>query len=482
MRKRIVLGLWLIGLGLIGNDSVEAQVKNWTTYYSAPLGVYDRLRLVPRDPAGMVCEADTIGTFFSENQNNTLQFCLNPALGYQPVGGLWMQDGDMIYPARTTTNPDLWVGIGTTEPQSRLQIHDGQMPLNWASFDVNPGEIYPASDQFNVTRDDPSVALIGEEGSAFSGFLTFVNLEAGSGTLKDAWFLWRETNIAPLEGRLHLTYSSTASGEKRFWVRTPTLTFTRDQRLGIGVSAPAARLEVNGQTRVSGSMALGSNATGIPSAESLRIVEVLNPVADDRQGINSYIYNDAPFAVGKLFGGAVMSGNHALGASHYYIGAYGGVRNLTQNMFSGSALLGEVVRESAGNITDAIGAQLDIKNLNGAGQITNAYGLYIKNSQNLGTVTNTYGVYIGDLSSGTRVNKPFAVYSQGLVIRNYFAGAVGVGVQAPVAKLQVDGAIRTRPVAGAACVNAFLGTIVYDATTHKFKVCAGAVPAWEDLH
>jgi hypothetical protein len=121
MLKKLLF--FILVLAFTPLQTVVAETLTFTTYYPAPFGAYDRLRLVPRDPSGMVCNAASLGTLFVENLTNTLKICSNPDdPGYQLLNGIWRQNGDKLFPYYTAVNPNIKVGIGTTNPQTRLDV------------------------------------------------------------------------------------------------------------------------------------------------------------------------------------------------------------------------------------------------------------------------------------------------------------------------------------------------------------------------
>ncbi len=98
-----------------------------------------------------------------------------------------------------------------------------------------------------------------------------------------------------------------------------------------------------------------------------------------------------------------------------------GVVNLVQNVVGGSigtayGSINRVENLSTGTITTAYSAQVELLN-NGGGTVTTWYGLYVPSA----TATTKYPIYVAD--TGT----------------NYFAGSVGIGTDAPQAKLDVVG-------------------------------------------
>jgi len=113
MKKIFFLSLFLLSFCLT-QQSLYAESITLTTYYPAPFGAYDRLRLVPRaplsDPGG--CAP---GTIYVDNITNQMQFCQSDKT-WGSVGGVWTKSGNSIYPTDTLSNSNLNVGIGTTAP------------------------------------------------------------------------------------------------------------------------------------------------------------------------------------------------------------------------------------------------------------------------------------------------------------------------------------------------------------------------------
>ena len=107
----------------------SADSLTLTTYYPAPHGAYDRLRLVPRANIAEPCQSGMLYV----NSQNQLQFCQDSGQGngtgsWGPVAGTWTQStvqGDtsvfVINDSAVPPQP-IYVGIGTSAPTSRLQI------------------------------------------------------------------------------------------------------------------------------------------------------------------------------------------------------------------------------------------------------------------------------------------------------------------------------------------------------------------------
>lgn len=95
----------------------SAETLTLTTYYPAPFGAYDQIRLVPRAAQVGACAH---GTMYVNSTTGNLEFC-SAAGTWGPAPGVWLQNGTNIYPATFATAN---VAIGTTTATGRLHIID----------------------------------------------------------------------------------------------------------------------------------------------------------------------------------------------------------------------------------------------------------------------------------------------------------------------------------------------------------------------
>lgn len=127
MVSKIIFCFLLITGFLNGyTNSVSAGQVSMMTYYPAPTGIYDRIRLIPQSSLPTPCQA---GTLMFEESSSVPKFCRDngTSANWETLsGGVWTQDGNYIYPNTTLTNPDLFLGIGTSTPDFKLHLeHDG---------------------------------------------------------------------------------------------------------------------------------------------------------------------------------------------------------------------------------------------------------------------------------------------------------------------------------------------------------------------
>ncbi len=118
MKKSLILLLFILLIPAI----LSAENVVMTTYYPAPFGVYDRLRLNPR--SSNLSEPCEEGTLYVD-PNKRLQYCASDRT-FEPLENYWEQYLNIAtstnYIYLKDTDPNLKVGIGTTSPQFKLHI------------------------------------------------------------------------------------------------------------------------------------------------------------------------------------------------------------------------------------------------------------------------------------------------------------------------------------------------------------------------
>src|SRR3989338_10480910 len=112
----------ILSLGISSPAFAESVAIN--TYYPAPYGVYDRLRLVPRvEITGTSCD---VGTFYSNTDDSGILYVCEDdgASGaWVPLGSaVWTKTGDFIYPTEDDGTFNKAVGIGDETPDASLEI------------------------------------------------------------------------------------------------------------------------------------------------------------------------------------------------------------------------------------------------------------------------------------------------------------------------------------------------------------------------
>ena len=121
MRKLLLTAFILLTSAL----SAHAETLTVNTYYPAPFGSYDRLRLVPRTPAPPCDE----GVMYYDDVDKEAKICKDDGFGtlIWMKSGVWTQNNiDASNADVYLTDPvrDINVGIGTITPANRLQVTD----------------------------------------------------------------------------------------------------------------------------------------------------------------------------------------------------------------------------------------------------------------------------------------------------------------------------------------------------------------------
>ncbi|MCD4780205.1 MAG: hypothetical protein K8S27_06635 [Candidatus Omnitrophica bacterium] len=127
------------------NVSQAGQVQI-NTYYPAPYGAYDRIKLVPRATMSTTCDQ---GMTYVDTADGVLKYCQGDnTWGF--VTDTWRMNGNDVFPTDTATNANLKVGIGTSTPSSQLHIFSsgGNSTFQMQS---SPGSEYTVTTQTNKT-------------------------------------------------------------------------------------------------------------------------------------------------------------------------------------------------------------------------------------------------------------------------------------------------------------------------------------------
>ncbi|MCB0378335.1 MAG: hypothetical protein KDD33_07570, partial [Bdellovibrionales bacterium] len=226
---------------------------------------------------------------------------------------------------------------------------------------------------------DGSAAMTGD---LDLGNHNIINLAGGSAAAPSLSFN-ADSNTGVFSGAGDTLSFTTAGSE--------AMTIDANGRVGVGVSAPLAKLELSNTS-------LGTNSLlskGSPTVTANGTYYDLGVSARVQKDVNVGI-TDSGYAMG-LQGVGYLNGDGTLSA------AYG-------------------VRGHAGTFTS------------GTGTVTNSYAGYFKVvNQAPGTLTNGYGVYVGD---GQATNS-FGIYQEGSDDVNYFQGSVGIGTTGPITPLSV---------------------------------------------
>ncbi len=200
--KRVFFSLFISIITLVSCSFVLAEESlTVTTYYPAPYGVFNEMRLFPHSTAVIPCDADAEGTMFYNLTAHNIQICRG-ITGWGS-SGLWSSSGDDIY--NTNANN---VGIGTNVPAAKLEVI-GSVLFNGTVEGNTGGITIPTSD-----------VLVG--GGA------------------DGWFALRSKDV----GARKVVFGSenACCGANPWTMAIDNL----NHRVGIGTTAPDSHLHVKG--------------------------------------------------------------------------------------------------------------------------------------------------------------------------------------------------------------------------------------------
>src|SRR3990167_3347813 len=145
---------------------VSAQSVQLSTYYPSPFGMYDRLRLVPREELLGGCAGDE-GTLYVRNTDTSLRFCGAGGAWGAFGGGVWTQTGNNLYPTDTATAN---VGIGTTTPDEELHVGQmvGNVVLRLGDFGTNDWDLIRSVGNDSIPSGSFAVKMTGATNPAIT--------------------------------------------------------------------------------------------------------------------------------------------------------------------------------------------------------------------------------------------------------------------------------------------------------------------------
>ncbi len=123
MTKNIHLSIIFV-IVLVFPHILWAETYTLGTYIPAPNVVANKgsFKQILFNQIAPLAPADCInGTVFRNNVTSGLVECNASGIAV-PLSGVFAQAGNFIFPAQTSTNPNIRVGIGTTNPQTNLEV------------------------------------------------------------------------------------------------------------------------------------------------------------------------------------------------------------------------------------------------------------------------------------------------------------------------------------------------------------------------
>ncbi|USO08099.1 MAG: tail fiber domain-containing protein [Rhodospirillales bacterium] len=346
------------------------------------------------------------------------------------------------------------VGIGTNAPAYKLDVNGA---INGTSVLVNGVPVASSTDTYWNAGGSGSINYTGGNvgiGTAAPGTKLTVysntngpklRLEdesdpdaASSAGLNYMEFYGnsaRKGLIGYSSGTLDMSISNEAAGGLRFLANNAeAMRVTSTGNVGIGISSPAAKLDV--------ASTLTNTAGGI--VPNQRTVMTLNPASASSStfynrysqintagasnltsivGDNELINHTTSATISSAIGLGATAGNNGSGTITGGIGVVGTTGNSAGGSIgTATGVLARVQNSSTGTITTARSIQAEYLN-NGGGTVSSWYGLYVPSiAGNTPPTTDRFPIYVADAGN------------------SYFAGNVGIGTTSPGAKLEVDGA------------------------------------------
>jgi hypothetical protein len=238
----LVSGVW----GLVASASAQTESITFTTYYPSPYGVYKNLRIYPNDDntPGDPC-AGKEGEMYFDRSDQALCICSGSPPTWVPIGGtgggsLWTQAGNNLYP-----NNNAWeVGIGMTNPAVELHVKNiGAIPV--ADIAMEP---------------------------ASSRLWTMSVTDAG---IWELHYLLAGTSHSGVNSYVPVRVYAEGGGQANTLV-------VRGGNVGIGITSPTQKLDVNGKVKVNDSVIYppraGSPPPGIdPTASTGEVAYYATP-------------------------------------------------------------------------------------------------------------------------------------------------------------------------------------------------------------
>ena len=272
-----------------------------------------------------------------------------------------------------------------------------------------------------------------------------------------------------------LGYVPAASGgTSSQWV-TSGSTINYSGNVGIGTASPQHKLSVSGSAYVNGRLMIGNtplengNIDFGPMigagtfASSFVQQETITDFSNTSTfgSTHSLILNGTAPSSGTTAGrfnivqnSASSPANHPLIIGDYNIADNEGTGNITMLNAQSSIAVnngpGSIVQivgmnsrayNANGNVGNMFGGQFGSASLGGT--VANNYGVYIDSASGAGVGSN-YGLYISDQSTIV-ASQTYNIYSAGPAANNYFAGAMGLGILLPGARLHVGAGTNVVP-------------------------------------
>lgn len=388
-------------LFLIGSHPAFADSLSLTTYYPAPFGSYNILRLVPiSDASAGTCDASKSGQFYLSSNTNDIKVCNGTTWG--PLGGVWTLNAATkeAYLTSSPTDTAYKVGIGIASPNARLHVK-GNDNANYGQMEIES------------LGNDAKLSLMNASGAT----------TLGSGSLM-------MSNTGGSEGM-------------RFMINNvDKMILDENGRLGVGLTAPNTVMHVKGPDNAS------FGQLDVESSQDNARISLYNADNATTKGHGDIVMSRTANSEGLRF---MINGNDKV-----IIDENG---NMGIGLTAPTAML-DVERPvgAIGTVSTAKFDNIQMIDENNANYTSNALcnganclagnndflGVRLlantaANTNNLTLGVPTTGLAASDITLNVGNTSVLTVNSQSVVTDN--SVNVGIGVAAPAYKLQVNGPI-----------------------------------------
>ena len=229
--QKIILQILVI---FLFNPTSYAEKISLSTYYTSPYGNYQYLKLTPQPDLSNPCDPASLYV----NNTGNLFFCKDTGT-WDTFSDIWTVNGNNAYLTDTPTNPNLYIGLGTMTPTSRLMIqgkttNSASSALHVINSSGTSLFIVKDSGQVGIGETSPTASLQ-IKGAASNGSTT--------GTL-------RITSV----GESMIFDGSHIDTQNELYLNSKTkknITLVESAgNVGIGTNAPAQKLDIDGLIRI----------------------------------------------------------------------------------------------------------------------------------------------------------------------------------------------------------------------------------------
>ncbi len=221
-------GVFLVDANSALTNTETKHTLNLSSFHSTPSAQFDQLRLIPRTQSAN-CQ---IGELFVDSVTGLLRFCGNNGANvgiWGPIPGTWTQNGNILFPTKTSSSTPMKLGIGTSAPKAILHIHDDNFTVDWPSGALYGDTAFDG--QLLMSHSDNLLNLIAPRHSAAESQFHFTEVD-GSGQFTNMWLFGRLTTD---DDAFFLKYNDKFSDPEWWWrPEQHRMTIKSTRQIGFG--------------------------------------------------------------------------------------------------------------------------------------------------------------------------------------------------------------------------------------------------------